>query len=139
MAAAIGGIATYPSIPNWYAQIVKPTWNPPNEVFGPVWTLLYLLMSFSAWLVWKEVGFRNRAFGFYFVQLFLNTMWSILFFALHRPDLAFLEITALWIAIGMTLISFWKIKPLAGVLFLPYWLWVSFAAFLNFTIWRLNP
>lgn len=137
-AGLIGGFFTFPSIPTWYADLQKPSWNPPNFIFGPVWNTLYLMMSVASWLVWLKVKFQFKPFFFYFSQLFLNMIWSILFFGIHRPDLAFMEITLLWIMIGMTIFSFLKIRPIAGVLLIPYWIWVSFAGFLNFTIWQMN-
>lgn len=134
----IGGHATFPSIPTWYAQIHKPDFTPPNAVFGPVWTLLYILMAVAAWRVWKKVGMYHRALVFYFLQLIANTLWSIFFFEWHRPDIAMLDILVLWILIAATLLNFWKIDKKAGFLFIPYLLWVSFAVYLNFGIWKLN-
>jgi len=134
-------LATRPEIPVWYADLHKPSWNPPPWVFGPVWTLLYVMMAVAAWLVVREKGWAlsRGPLSLFFAQLILNFAWSFLFFAWHRPDLAFIDIVLLWVAIGMTTASFWNARPLAGKLFLPYWLWVSFAACLNLAIWRLNP
>ena len=125
----------------WYASLVKPAWNPPNAVFAPVWTLLYAFMGIAAWLVWRQAGFRGAgaALGLFLVQLALNALWSYLFFGIHRPDLAFFEIVVLWLAILATLVLFWRVTAPSGILLLPYLAWVGFAAFLNFTLWRLNP
>jgi tryptophan-rich sensory protein len=124
----------------WYAGLTRPSWNPPNWIFGPVWTVLYLLMAVSGWLVWRTAGFRGAtgALACFAVQLLLNAAWSWLFFGLHRPGLAFAEIVVLWLAILATLLLFWKVRPLAGALLVPYLLWVSFAAVLNLTLWQLN-
>ncbi len=121
----------------WYQGLEKPSWNPPSWVFGPVWTLLYILMGIAAWMVWKDRGF---SFGVYLfmAQLVLNALWSWLFFGLNRPDLAFFEIILLWGFILATMILFWRARPAAGALFVPYLLWVSFASVLNHTLWKLN-
>ncbi|HVF86540.1 MAG TPA: TspO/MBR family protein [Pyrinomonadaceae bacterium] len=139
--AGLGALSTNPSIDNWYAPLAKPSWNPPNWVFGPVWTILYLMMAIAAWLVWRRKGSVAAAavpLALFAVQLALNALWSYLFFGLHRPDLAFAEIVLLWAAILATLLAFRRVMPLAGWLLLPYLLWVTFAAFLNFTIQRMN-
>jgi len=124
----------------WYRQLAKPSWTPPNWLFAPVWTVLYLAMGVAAWLVWQRVGWRKLrlALLFFIVQLILNAVWSWVFFGLQRPGLAFGEITVLWAAILVTLVLFWRHCPLSGAIFLPYLLWVSFAAILNFSLWRLN-
>jgi len=124
----------------WYAQLTKPAWNPPNWVFGPVWTLLYAMMGVSAWLVWKDAGFKGAttALSLFGVQLALNAAWSWFFFGLLQPGLALVDIVLLWIAIFATLISFWRIRGLAGALLVPYLAWVTFASALNFSIWQLN-
>lgn len=121
----------------WYQNLVKPPWNPPGWIFGPVWTLLYILMGIAAWMVWKDRGFSIPVY-FFMGQLVLNALWSYLFFGINRPDLAFLEIIVLWSAILVTMILFWRVRSTAGVLFVPYLLWVSFASVLNLTLWRLN-
>jgi len=127
----------------WYESLTKPTWNPPSWVFGPVWTALYLSMGVASWLVWKRgqhPGPRTRApLAAYAVQLVLNALWSPLFFGLHRPDLALIDIALLWAAILATIILFWRVRPLAGAMLLPYLAWVTFATVLNWTLWRLNP
>lgn len=124
----------------WYAQLRKPTWNPPSWIFGPVWTALYTMMAFAAWLVWGRGGFaaQRGPLGLFLLQLLLNASWSPLFFGLHHPGLAFAEIVLLWLAILGTVVAFWKVQRLASVLLLPYLAWVSFAAVLNFTLWQLN-
>lgn len=124
----------------WYAGLAKPSWNPPSWVFAPVWSTLYLLMAVAAWLVWRRTGFAGApaALGMFVLQLVLNSLWSYLFFGLHRPGFALIEIVVLWGAIAATLIAFWRISPPAGALLLPYLAWVSFAAALNLQLWRLN-
>lgn len=124
----------------WYAALVKPSWNPPSWVFGPVWSTLYILMGVSAWLVWRKAGFAGASvvLGLFVFQLVLNALWSYLFFGAHRPDLAFADIIALWLVILATTIGFWRVTVLAGVLLLPYLCWVGFAAALNLQLWRLN-
>jgi translocator protein len=124
----------------WYAALVKPALTPPAWVFGPVWTLLYLMMAIAAWLVWRSQGLNGALgpLGLFLAQLALNALWSYLFFGLKRPGLAFLDIVALWLAILATLIAFWRAYPTAGLLLLPYLLWVGFATYLNFQFWRLN-
>lgn len=124
----------------WYASLAKPAWNPPDWIFAPVWTLLYVLMGVAAWLVWRRAGCvqARTALIVFLVQLVLNALWSWLFFGLQRPDLAFVDIVALWGAILATIILFGRIHRVTGVLLLPYLAWVGFAAVLNFTLWRLN-
>lgn len=122
----------------WYAALNKPVWNPPSWLFGPAWTLLYTLMAVAAWLIWKRVGF-SRPLGLYFVQLALNAAWTPIFFGAHQLGWALIEIFIMWIMILLTLLSFRRVNPTAGWLFIPYLAWVSFASFLNFTLWRLNP
>lgn len=124
----------------WYAGLRKPAWNPPNWIFGPVWSVLYTLMAISAWLIWRRGGVRPNAVALvaFLLQLVLNALWSWLFFGLHLMALAFAEIVLLWLAILVTTILFWRRQPLAGALLLPYLAWVGFAAVLNFTLWQLN-
>ncbi|MGB9691678.1 MAG: TspO/MBR family protein [Candidatus Sumerlaeaceae bacterium] len=133
-AAAIGGFFGPGA---WYASLPKPTWTPPPWVFGPVWSLLYTLMAIAAWLVWKQTGWRHPALALYAAQLVLNTLWSPLFFGLHRPDLAFVDLVLLLCAIIATCVVFWRVSVGAGVLLLPYIAWVSFAGVLNFTIMQM--
>ena len=138
---AVAGVATVSNIQGWYATLNKPSFNPPNGVFGPVWTLLYILMSISAWRVWRAPGpegLRRRALGFWSVQLALNFAWSFLFFALHRPGVALAEILTLLAAVALTLVLSWRVDRIAGMLLIPYLAWVAFASLLNFEIWRLN-
>jgi len=136
----IGSLFTTPSIATWYAFINKPLFSPPNWIFAPVWTLLYILMGISAFLIWKKRDNlkTKQALIFYGIQLILNALWSIIFFGMHNPGLAFLEIIILWLFILITLIKFYKINKTAGILFIPYLLWVSFASILNYAIWMLN-
>ena len=139
-AAGIGGAVTTPKIATWYAALTKPSWTPPNWIFGPVWSALYVCMAISAWLVWRQGGVSSATlpltlFGF---QLVLNVYWSCIFFGQENPGLAFVEVLLLWLAIAATMIEFWQRSSIAGILFVPYLVWVSFASVLNFTIWRLN-
>ena len=135
--AALGGLTTTPNIPNWYAGLAKPSWTPPSWVFGPVWSVLYLSMAVAAWLVWRK-GDALMPLILFAVQLALNAAWSWLFFGMHSPSAAFVDIVLLWVAIAATTAVFWRRSPVAGILFVPYLIWVSFATVLNFAIWRLN-
>jgi len=139
-AAVLGSVFTNLTLKTWYQTIKKPSWNPPSKVFAPVWTILYIMMAVTGWLIWERLPQKvfSVPMTFFFIQLVLNALWSGIFFALRSPGWAFLEIILLWAFIVLTMISFWTVYWIAGVLFLPYFLWVSFAAFLNFTIWRLN-
>lgn len=133
------GLMTASEIPGWYAQLQKPTWNPPNWVFGPVWTTLYLMMGIALALVWHSGHpTYKQAMMIFGVQFLLNLMWSFIFFNQHQIRLAFMEIIALWIMILANILVFYRIKPLAGILLIPYLAWVSFASFLNYTIMSLN-
>ncbi|MEJ2309330.1 MAG: tryptophan-rich sensory protein [Gammaproteobacteria bacterium] len=138
--SALGAIASIEAR-EFYAKLVQPSWAPPGWLFGPVWTLLFALMAIAAWLVWRSGGFRvNRiALSLFLLQLAFNALWSWLFFAWHQGGLAFADILLLWALILATLVAFWRQRPLAGALLLPYLLWVSFAAVLNYSIWQLNP
>lgn len=124
----------------WYAALRKPSWNPPPWIFGPVWTLLYSLMAVAAWLVWKQGGWRHqgRPLGLYLLQLVLNAAWTPLFFGLHRPDLALIDILLLLAAIVLTMVAFSRVSRTAVLLLVPYLAWGSFAACLNFTLWWMN-
>jgi translocator protein len=140
-AGVIGSVFTVLAIPNWYSTLVKPALNPPSWVFGPVWTTLYALMGIAAWLVWKSGWERKEvkiALGLFSTQLFLNAIWSIIFFGLHGPGWALVDIAMLWLAIVWTMIVFYKISKPAAYLLVPYLLWVSFASYLNYSIWVLN-
>ena len=134
--APLAGMFSLPG--PWYVALDKPAWNPPAWIFGPAWTLLYTLMAIAAWLVWKRGGWR-RPLPLYFVQLLLNAAWTPIFFGAHQLAWALVEIVALWIAILLTLLSFHRVSKTAGWLFAPYLAWVTFAAILNFTLWRMNP
>ena len=139
-AAAIGGRASV-NAASFYAQLARPAWAPPGWLFGPVWTVLYLMMAVAAWLVWREhgrVGART-ALSLWVVQLAANALWSWLFFAWRRGALAFGEVLLLCVLVALTLVAFWRIRPLAGMLLLPYLLCVGFATALTFAVWRLNP
>lgn len=125
----------------WYAALNKPAWNPPGWIFGPVWTALYAMMAVAAWLVWQRGGFavQRRPLGLFLAQLALNALWTPLFFGLRQPGVAFAEIILLWLAILATLLAFRPVSRAAAWLLVPYLAWVSFAAVLNGTLWRLNP
>jgi tryptophan-rich sensory protein len=138
-AAATPGVIFRPG--GWYRALAKPPWCPPDWVFGPVWTVLYLTVAVSGWLVWRQssLGDAPAAFVAYGLQLALNGLWSTIFFGLRRPDLAFVEIVFLWLSILATIAVFHPISPTASYLLIPYACWVSFAVALNFSVWRLNP
>jgi benzodiazapine receptor len=140
VAAGLGSVASVKA-GSFYMELVRPDWAPPASIFGPVWTALYAAMGVAAWLVWRINGFRSArtALTLFLVQLLLNASWSWLFFAWREGALAFADIVLLWILIVATLISFWRIQPLAGALLIPYLLWVSFACALNYSVWQLNP
>lgn len=137
--AVIGSLFTRSSVSGWYSKLNKPSFNPPGWIFGPVWTILYLLMGISLYLVWTsgKKGIK-AAIIIFAVQLSLNLLWSILFFGMQKPFAAFIEIILLWIAILVTIIVFYKISPIAAYLLIPYILWVSFAAVLNYNLYALN-
>lgn len=139
-AADLGAWFTFQSLATWYAELKKPAFQPPGWVFAPVWTALYVAMAVAAWLVWRQ---RNRTPALYPLLLFatqlsLNVAWSYSFFYLRRPELALADIILLWLAIAATMSAFWNSSRVAGWLLLPYLLWVSFAAVLNYSIWTLN-
>ena len=140
-AGLIGSLFTAPAISTWYAELTKPSFTPPGWIFGPVWTVLYLLMGVAAFLVWRK-GLRHRqvkvALWAFFGQLALNSLWSIIFFGLRNPGLAFAEIVVLWAAIIATAYLFFKVSKPAAWLLAPYLLWVSFAGFLNYSIWQIS-
>jgi len=140
LAGFVGSLFTVQNIPTWYALLNKPFFNPPNAIFGPTWTTLYLLMGFALYLVIQTETEKRKilAYKFFALQLFLNTLWSILFFGLHAVGLAFIEIVVLWTAIFKNIIEFGKINKLASYLLIPYIAWVTFAAVLNFAILLLN-
>lgn len=140
-AGLIGSVFTAPAIAGWYSGLIKPGFNPPSWVFGPVWTLLYTLMGLSLYLIWRE-GIKQKkvrqAVIIFIIHLAFNTVWSIIFFGFQSPAWAFVDIILLWLMIGLIIHYFWKIKKLSAYLLIPYWAWVSFAAVLNFYLWRLN-
>jgi translocator protein len=138
--AGIGGLASIEAA-QFYGQLVQPSWSPPAWLFGPVWTVLYLLMGVSAWLVWRVHGFRGAgaALKLFIAQLLVNALWTWLFFAWQLGAIAFAEIVVLWVLIAGTIVMFWRLHRVAAILLLPYLAWVSFAAALNFALWRLNP
>ncbi len=141
-AGAIGSIFTTSAIPTWYAALEKPFFTPPNWLFAPAWITLYLLMAIAAFLIWRK-GLRQRevraALIIFLVQLVLNALWSVVFFGLQSPLWGVVVILALWVAILLTIIRFFKLSTAAGALLVPYILWVSFASALNIAIWVLNP
>lgn len=140
-AGIIGSFFTAPSISTWYATLAKPEWNPPSWIFGPVWTLLYTLIGVAAYLVWnkrKIDGRVNFALGVYVAHLVLNACWSVIFFGMQNPKLAFFEILILDIFIIGTLVLFYRIHKMAGLLLIPYLFWAFFATYLTYTIWMLN-
>lgn len=140
VAAGIGGLASVDS-PQFYRNLVLPAWAPPPSVFGPVWTVLYAFMDIAAWLVWRTGGFgpARTALILYLSQLGINALWTWLFFGWRLGAASFLDILLLWALLAAALAAFWRIKPLAGALLVPYLLWVTYAAALNYAIWRLNP
>lgn len=138
LAGFFGSYFTTPAITTWYATLQKPSFTPPDWVFFPVWTSLFIMMGLSLFLVWQKEEKKVTALYIFAAQLVLNILWSVAFFGLKSPLLGLIEIIILWIAILATILSFMKISRTAGYLLLPYILWVSFAAILNFSIWRLN-
>jgi benzodiazapine receptor len=162
VAGGLGAIATASSIPTWYQTIKKPSWNPPSWIFGPVWTTLYLLMGIASWLIWRQGRERKvrqtaaaeapagiplalpedpqerGALGLYGAQLFLNSLWSIIFFGMKSIGGGLAEIVLLWGLIAATVARFFRLRPTAGWLMVPYLAWATFASVLNATVWRLN-
>lgn len=138
-AAALGSWPTVRGLREWYPSLHKPSWNPPNWVFGPVWTALYLAMAIAAWLVWRSGADVTVALGLFALQLALNVAWSLVFFGQRNVRGAFVVIVGLWLAIAATLIAFGSIDLVAGALFVPYLAWVTFASLLNRAVARLNP
>ena len=140
-AGIIGSFFTIPSISTWYVPLHKPPVNPPNWIFGPVWTILFALMGIAACIVWQKKSDEKRkrkALSVFCAQLALNVLWSVLFFGLHRSGIAFVDIMFLWLGILWLIILFWRISRPASYLLMPYIAWVSFAGYLNFMIWKLN-
>lgn len=140
-AGQVGSMLSNVQESQFYQQLQQPSWAPPSSVFAPVWITLYVLMGTAAWLVWRERGFAGARLplGLFLVHLLFNAAWTGIFFGLEAPGLAFFEIVLLWAMLAALVVMFSRIQVLAGVLLVPYILWVSFAAILNFTLWRLNP
>ena len=147
MAGIIGSFFTFSSVQSWYAFLQKPFFAPPSWLFAPAWITLYTLMGIAAFLVWSSYAKASDgqakkkikiALWLYGIQLVLNALWSVIFFGMRNPGLAFVEIIVLWILILVVTVKFFKVEKVAGYLFVPYLLWVSFAAILNFAVWRLN-
>ena len=139
-AAGLGSLVTTPQIPNWYADLAKPAWTPPGWIFGPVWTVLYILMGVAAWRIWYRFRWRGARvpltlFG---IQLVLNALWTPAFFGLQSPLLGLVVILLLWAVLTATTIAYGRSDRPAGLMLLPYLAWVSFATILNFELWRLN-
>ena len=135
---SIGGFATQDAIDSWYATLNKPSWNPPNWVFAPVWTLLYIMMGVAAWLVWRTRDRIGPAMALFGAQLGFNLLWSLVFFGLRSPGWALVEVVFLVGSVALTMLAFFGRQATAGWLFVPYLAWVSFAAVLNAAIWWLN-
>ena len=138
--SGLGGVATATSVGSWYQTLVKPSFNPPDWVFGPVWTTLFILMAIAGWRIWRQPrsSTRWRALVIYAVQLGLNLAWSVLFFGLQLVGVALIDIALLLTAIVTTAILFWRIEWIAGGLLVPYAMWVAYALLLNVSIWQLN-
>lgn len=141
LAGIVGSIFTVRSIPTWYASLQRPDFAPPNWIFAPVWTTLFIMMGISAFLIWRRGTDKKEvkvALAIFIIQLVLNTLWSVIFFGFQNPGAALIEISLLWLAILATIILFSKISRVASLLLWPYLLWVTFASYLNYAIWRLN-
>jgi tryptophan-rich sensory protein len=141
VAAAVGGIGSR-TAPAFHPTLDRPAWAPPGWLFGPAWTVLYLLMAIAGWLVWRERGAGaaiGGALALYVAQLVLNALWSWIFFAWRRGGWAFVGAAALWLAVLATLLAFWRVRPLAGALLVPYLAWVAYATALTWAVWRANP
>jgi benzodiazapine receptor len=139
-AAKLGSMLTIPSLDSWYAKLRKPRWTPPNWVFGPLWTALYLSMAFAAWLVWRQVGFSHAKLPLtvFVIQLALSVAWPGMFFNLRLVGVAFLEAVVLWLFILWTAVEFWPVSRTASWLMVPYLIWVAYASALNAAIWRMD-
>lgn len=134
----LSSLVVAPNIPDWYEGLAKPAFNPPNRLFAPVWTTLYVLMAVAAWRVWRKAGFSNLAMRFWAIQLGLNLLWSWLFFGRHDPMLAFYDLLLMWAMLARTIRWTWPIDRQAAWLLAPTLVWVTFAGVLNWEIWRLN-
>ena len=138
--AGAGSLFTSTGVSAWYRQLTRPSWTPPDWLFGPVWTVLYISMAVAAWLIWKQRQPRSRwAIGVWLVQLLLNGAWSPIFFGLHSISGGLITIALLWLAILATASVFWRVSRAAAILMLPYLAWVTFASCLNLALWKLNP
>jgi translocator protein len=136
---ALAGYATTQNIPTWYAFLSKPNFTPPNYLFGPVWTSLYIMMGIASYLIWKSNNLlKKRALILYIVQLTLNFSWSFVFFYFHQLGGAMIVIVLMWLFILFTIISFFKINKISAYLLIPYLLWVSYASALNYAVWQMN-
>ncbi len=137
---SVGGLVTVAEIPAWYASLNKPSFNPPNWIFGPVWSTLYVVMGISVYLIWKQPVSkeRNKALQLFILQFVFNFCWSFIFFGLHATGWAFIEMIALWLLILLTIFHFAKYSKTAAWLLVPYISWVSFALLLNGAIWKIN-
>jgi len=146
LAGLIGSFFTIPAISTWYTLLQKPSFSPPNWLFGPAWIVLYILMGISIYLIWsayaKAPAEKNKkikpTLWLFWIHLFFNAIWSIIFFGFQNPGLAFLNILIIWVFIVVLMVKFWRINKLAAYLLIPYFLWVSFASILNYYIWYLN-
>jgi translocator protein len=141
IAGLVGAVFTAPAIGEWYAFLNKPSFSPPNWLFGPAWVLLYFLMGVSVYLIWQKIGESEKAksaFWLFWIHLFFNAIWSPIFFGLQNTALAFADIIIIWLMIVVLMLKFWKINRWAAYLLAPYLLWVSFASVLNYFIWQLN-
>ena len=140
VASLIGSVLTQPNL-DWYATLVKPSFTPPNGAFPVVWTILFVMMAVAAWLVWRVEGFRSAQGGLslFIVQLTVNALWTWIFFVWRLGATAFVEILLLWTLILIMTVIFWRKRPLAGILMIPYLSWVTYASALTYMIWRLNP
>lgn len=138
-AGGIGSVFAAKGVRDWYPRLRKPPATPPSWVFGPVWTTLYVLMAISGWLIWRQYhGGARPALLIFFAQLALNVAWTPIFFGSRMPGVALAEIVVLWFAIAFNIFVFYMLLPVSAYLLLPYWLWVTYASYLNFEIWRLN-
>jgi benzodiazapine receptor len=141
-AAGISSAFAARSLRTWYFTLRKPTGNPPASYFGPVWTALYFLMAIASWNVWRVGGGwdgASPAITIFLIQLALNAAWSVIFFGMRSPGWALIEIILLWVAVLATMILFWRVSTFSGALIVPYLAWISYSAYLNARIWRLNP
>lgn len=140
LVASVGSLWTKEGVTTWYSTLIKPSWTPPAWVFGPVWSILYAMIAVSGWLIYQANHSRQRivALIFYSIQLFLNFIWSFLFFSLRSPILGFIDILLLCVFIALTIIQAWRVRPLASILLIPYLLWVMYATTINAGIWILN-